>query len=118
MIRAVTILLLAQLAGEAGVRLLGLPLPGPVLGMLLMVVALAAIGRAAPALQGTADSFLRNLSLLFVPAAVGIVQHGAILAEHGLALILSLLVSTLVTLAVSAAVFRVVAARLQARRPA
>lgn len=111
MIRALTLLLLAQLSGEVIVRLLAVPLPGPVLGMGLMFIALAALGRTESALEQTADALLRNLSLLFVPAAVGVVQHGAILSRYGLSLAVALLVSTFLTLVVTASVFRLASRR-------
>ena len=118
MIHALTLLLLCQLAGEAIVQAIGLALPGPVLGMIILFAGLLALGRAAPALEATSDGILRNLSLLFVPAAVGVVQHAAVLRQHGLALFLALLVSTVLTLVVTAAVFRLVARRLEARKAA
>lgn len=116
MIRALTLLLLCQLAGEAIVQALGLALPGPVLGMILMLAGLMLLGRAAPELEATADGILRNLSLLFVPAAVGVVQHAAVLRQHGLVLFVALFISTVLTLIVTAAVFRLVARRLEARK--
>lgn len=116
MIRALTLLLLCQLAGETIVQALGLALPGPVLGMIILFAGLLLFGRAASELEATADGILRNLSLLFVPAAVGVVQHAAVLRQHGLTLFVALLVSTLLTLVVTAAIFRLVARRIEARK--
>jgi holin-like protein len=88
MIEALLILLFCQLLGEALVHALALPLPGPVAGMMLLFLALLWRGRKTPGeahvpepLADTTDALLRNLSLLFIPAAVGIVQHTGILRE-------------------------------------
>ena len=64
LLHGLAILLLCQSAGEAAVRLLHLPLPGPVLGLLLLMVALGWQRLRAPAGQA-ADALLQHLSLLF-----------------------------------------------------
>jgi holin-like protein len=116
MIQALTLLFLCQLAGEVAVRGLGLAFPGPVLGMALLFVGLLGAGRSAPALDAAADGILRNLSLLFVPAAVGVVQQIGLIAANWAAILAALAVSTVLTLLVTVATFRAVA-RL-GRRPA
>ena len=105
MIEAVTLLLLAQLAGEAIVRALGLPVPGPVVGLVILAFILVARG-TTKALSDTAHALLRNLSLLFVPAGVGIMRQADAIAGNWLALSLGLIVSTVATLAVTALVFQ------------
>jgi holin-like protein len=114
MVRALTLLFLCQLAGEVLVRLAGLAFPGPVLGMGLLAALLAALRRPAPQLEAVADGVLRNLSLLFVPAAVGVTEQAGLIAANWAAILAALLVSTLLTLVVTVAVFRAVA-RLQVR---
>jgi len=99
------VLLLCQSLGEAASRLGHWPLPGPVLGMLLLVLLLnwpplrALVGRAA-------DGLLAHLSLLFVPVGVGVVTHLALIAQHGLRMALTLVLSTLAGLAVTALVLQ------------
>jgi holin-like protein len=112
MIESLVILLFCQLLGEALVHALGLPLPGPVAGMMLLFLAMLWRGRKVPgqpqvpqALADTTDALLRNLSLLFIPAAVGVVQHTGILRESGLAIAVSIVVSTVLAMAVTALVF-------------
>ena len=109
MIRALTLLLTCQLAGEVLVRAAAVPLPGPVLGMLFLFMLLFFRRSSWPGLDVTADTLLRNLSLLFVPAAVGVVQHAATLSAYWVALSAALVVSTVLTLIVTASVFRLVA---------
>ncbi len=114
MIQALTLLFACQLAGELVVRTMALAFPGPVLGMALMVAGLAWVGRTSPALDQVADGLLRNLSLLFVPAAVGVVQQAGLIAQNWLAISAALVVSTVATLLVTVFTFRATA-RLQAR---
>ena len=122
MIAAIAGLLLCQLIGEVLVRALALPLPGPVAGLVLLFGLLAWRGRGAEpsvpeGLVQVADALLRNLSLLFIPAAVGVVQYLALLREHAGQIAIAIVVSTLVTLVVTAVVFRFVS-RLHAFRHA
>jgi holin-like protein len=112
MIESLVALLACQLAGEALVHGLALPLPGPVAGMVLLFLGLLWRGRnrdaeaAVPAaLADTTDALLRNLSLLFIPAAVGIVQHVPILRASGWAIAVSIVVSSMLAMAVTALVF-------------
>ena len=104
-IEAVTFLLMAQLAGEAMVRALELPIPGPVIGLVLLAAILAWRG-ISPGLRDVAHGLLRNLSLLFVPAGVGIMRQTDAIAGNWLALSAGLIVSTVATLAVTALVFQ------------
>jgi putative effector of murein hydrolase LrgA (UPF0299 family) len=98
-------LLICQLAGEAVVRLMSLPIPGPVVGMALLFVLMLGRAPLPAALDETADGLLRNLSLLFVPAGVGVVQHLDRLGVDGLRLIAVVVLGTVITLAVTASVF-------------
>lgn len=111
MLSAITQLLLFQLAGEPLARGLELPVPGPVLGMVLLFAMLVLRGGVDGELQHTAQSLLQHLSLLFVPAGAGIMLHLHRVADEWLPLTLSLLVSTFVTLAVTALVMRLFAPR-------
>ena len=99
------LLLGCQLAGELLSRALALPLPGPVLGIGLVLLLLAL--RWGQGLIGAAsDVLLAHLSLLFVPVGVGVITHLDRLAAHGLALVAVLLLSTWIGLAVTALVLR------------
>jgi len=118
MLQAFALLLLSQLSGEGITRGLGLPVPGPVIGLVLMAIGLLIAQRVdfvrtetieETALGRTATGLLGHLSLLFVPAGVGIVQHGGTLLRNGVAIAVALVVSTVLALAVTAVVFRAVA---------
>ena len=117
MIYALTLLFFCQLAGEVAVHAAGVAFPGPVLGMGLIFAFLLARGRSDPGLDAAADGLLRNLSLLFVPAAVGIVQQAGLIAQNWLAISAAILVSTVLTLVVTVYTFRTVALRIAKDRP-
>lgn len=102
MIGALALLLILQLMGEVLVRLTGAPLPGPVAGMLLLFLGLCWREALPEELRLTAEFLLAHLSLLFVPAGVGVIQYGALLAKEWPALVAALVVSTLLTVAVTA----------------
>lgn len=118
MIASLTLILLAQLLGEVGARAAGLPVPGPVLGMALMLGFLALRDRArsraerllpAPLVDGTLErtgrGLLANLSLMFVPAGAGIVGRLDVVRTQGIGLALVLVASTVVAIAVTALTF-------------
>jgi holin-like protein len=100
MIRHITILLCFQLTGEVISRALHLPLPGPVLGMALFLVALLVVPRLAEAIRQTGQALLSHLSLLFVPAGVGVVGHLDKLGTDGLPLLVAILISTVLSIIV------------------
>jgi holin-like protein len=89
-----TWLLVFQCLGEVLVRLLRLPVPGPVIGMALLFAALAWRGGPSAELRGTAQSLLQHLSLLFVPAGVGVMLHLQRMADEWLPLVVALVAST------------------------
>jgi holin-like protein len=109
MLPALAALLLCQLAGEAMVRALDLPVPGPVVGMVLLFALLIAKAPLPAMIQDTSDGILRHLSLLFVPAGVGLVNNLDRLGSDGLKLFLVVLLSTAIALACTALVFAGVA---------
>ena len=124
MIASLSLILLCQLAGEIIVRGLVLPMPGPVLGLLFLLLLLLARDRLqilargplqADGVENASRGLLANLSLLFVPAGVGVVQKLDLIAQHGIAVAAVLAISVVVTLLVTVATF-LLANRLLARR--
>ncbi len=108
MLGGLLLLLGCQLAGEAIVRGLGVGVPGPVLGMALLALILLARPKLHATAAPVANTLLANLSLLFVPAAVGVVQVLPLLAAEGVAIAAAILVSTVASLVVTALTFRAV----------
>jgi len=98
-------LLLCQSAGEALTRLLHLRLPGPVIGLLILLVLLRWRVVRQP-VEAAADALLAHLSLLFVPVGVGVMTHLGLISQYGLRLLVALVLSTWIGLAVTALVLR------------
>lgn len=111
MVATLTLLLVFQVIGEIVAFGLSLPVPGPVIGMALLFLALMLKGGVGPEIRHSAQGLLQHLSLLFVPAGVGVMLHLDRLADEWLALTLSLLVSTVAALVVTAGVMAFVARR-------
>jgi holin-like protein len=122
MLLSLGLILLCQLVGEAIAYGTSVPVPGPVIGMALCVLLLLGrdrIGRRVPvelrdgAFEQTGRGILSHLSLLFIPAGVGVVQRLDVLAGNALAIGLALVASTVLSLAVTAWVFSFVARRTE-----
>jgi putative effector of murein hydrolase LrgA (UPF0299 family) len=101
MLEMLAILLIFQLIGELTVVALELPLPGPVIGMALLFVGLIIYGHVPQQLGDVSRGLLDQLSLLFVPAGVGVMTHLNLLGQQWLPLSASLIISTIVTLALT-----------------
>jgi putative effector of murein hydrolase LrgA (UPF0299 family) len=123
MIASLGLILLCQLAGEVIVRGLALPMPGPVVGLVFLLLLLLARDRFAVLARGplqqdgvenASRGLLVHLSLLFVPAGVGVMQKLDVVADHGIAIAAVLAISVVVTLLVTVTTF-LAASRLLAR---
>ena len=100
-----TWLLVFQCAGEALVRLTGWPIPGPVAGMALLFAALLLRKKAPDALTVAAGGLGQHLSLLFVPAGVGVMMYVAQVTDEWLPILAALFVSTVLAIAATALAF-------------
>lgn len=114
MLKPIALILACQLAGEAMAHGFGMPVPGPVIGLLLLFGLLLATGstdggvldaRPDGTLGGLADKILGMLGLLFVPAGVGLVDHLGLLSGNALGFAAVLVVSVVVTLLVTVVTF-------------
>jgi holin-like protein len=105
-IQGLAVLLLFQSLGEVIAQLSGAPVPGPVIGLVLLLAALVwrqrrGAGEWAPLAQA-ADGLLAHLSIFFIPAAVGVMLYWEPLAREGLAWIVAIVASTVASIAVTA----------------
>lgn len=105
MLQTFGLLLGCQLLGEVAVRGFGLPMPGPVLGLVVLVLLLRLVPKLAEQLRPTTTVILANLSFLFVPAGVGVVGNFEVLLEDGLALLVILLLSTVLSMLATVGTF-------------
>ena len=106
MIRGFVLILLFQGLGEIISKVLGLPIPGPVIGLVALLITLLVRKRIDPDLDLVATAFSQHLGLLFIPAAVGVVMFAPRLSGHGLAITAILIISVVVSVAVTALVLR------------
>lgn len=106
-IYGVTVLLVYQLAGEVTVHFLKLPIPGPVMGMTMLFLTLLIRGSPGASLGTASSGLLSHLSLLFVPAGVGMIVHFERIVEEWLPITVALVGGTVVTMATSAGVMLV-----------
>ncbi len=106
MIGSIAALLILQLIGTIVIRLTGIPLPGPVVGMLLLFVFLLWRGATPGPMESTTRGLLSNLGLLFVPAGVGIITHLDAVADQWLALTITLVASAVIAIVVTAFTLR------------
>lgn len=101
---ALAILLMFQCLGEGAAHLFALSVPGPVIGMLLLLVSLLSWPRLADLMETTCWGILQHLSLLFVPAGVGVIAAAAQLQGDYAAILVALVISTTLAIAVCALV--------------
>ena len=106
MLAALATLLVFQTVGEVLSYALALPIPGPVLGMALLLAFLLVRERAVERLRPTCLELLKHLSLLFVPAGVGVMLHVARIAQEWVPIVVALLGSTALAIVVTALVIQ------------
>lgn len=83
-----------------------LPVPGSVIGMVLLTLLLLAKVADPERIADSANLLLENMSLLFVPAGVGLVLYGGVIGSNLIAILLSCMVSTFAVMAITAFVYR------------
>ncbi len=104
-LRGFALLLVLQAIGEVLSRSLALPIPGPVLGLALLLAALNLEFVRVP-VSAAAELMLAHLSLFFVPVGVGVITHLQLLSQHGIRLLLVIVLSTWIGIVVTAVVLR------------
>ena len=102
MLAYLTVIFCCQFVGELIVTAVQLPVPGPVVGMTLLFVGLLVRGSIPEDLAATADALIGNLSLLFVPAGVGVMLHANLVGRDWFPISVALVVSTTLTIVVTA----------------
>ena len=98
---AIFLLILLQLIGESIVQVSGLPIPGAIVGLILLYALLAWRGEIPGEMSRTSGFLLQNLGVLFVPAGVGVIAYLPLIADQWWVILLVLLVSVCATVAVT-----------------
>ena len=99
-------LLIFQFAGELIRVVTGLPVPGPVIGMVLLLIALLTKLPLPEGIHATSRKLLAYLGLLFVPAGAGIVTRLPLIGAHWLPIVIAVVGSTIITMVITALVMR------------
>ena len=103
MLKSVFIILLYQLIGELFQKFFGLSIPGPVIGLVLLLLTLLLIQkrqRVVPIkedLFNSAEILLNYLPLLFIPVGVGVVMHLSLLEDNLASVVFVIILGTLST---------------------
>ena len=100
MFGGIGILLLFLLAGEA-LALLGVPLPGNVIGMILITIALATGRLSMSRVERAAATLLDNLAFFFVPPAVGVIVHARLLGRNIVAVTVAVILAAVIVFVVT-----------------
>lgn len=101
MLLSIALFLLLQLTGEAISYALGLPVPGPVFGMLFLLIGFFISDTLIEKVRLTASVLLAHLALLFVPAGVGIIRHLDRIQSEWIAIAIILVIGTGITMVVT-----------------
>ncbi len=113
MLGPIFLILFLQVGGEAAQRYCALAIPGPVIGLMLLLMLLL-ITRSSKSQQltqfrtgfvDTASGLLRHLSLLFVPIGVGVIMHLKLLETHLVSVLIVILLGTVLTMIFTGYVF-------------
>ena len=100
MIKSLTIIFFFQFTGEALITALGLPVPGSVVGMVLLTLGLCLGWIKLEDVKPGADVLVKNLAFLFVPPGVGLMLYFDLIGRNWLAIGLSFFLSAFMVLAV------------------
>lgn len=111
MLQGILTLLLFQFVGECCVKLFALKIPGPIIGMVLLLLFLLFRKSSFPALDVTVSWLLRYLPLFIIPAAAGIITQIDTISKEAVAILSSLIVGTFLALAFSAKLIDVLISR-------
>ena len=102
MIRGLAILLIFQSIGEVVTKFIHGVLPGPVIGMILLLAFLVLRKNIAASIAIAADGLLAHLAIFFIPAAVGVMLYIGTLRSAGVAWLLAIVLSTVGAITVTA----------------
>jgi putative effector of murein hydrolase LrgA (UPF0299 family) len=111
MLKWMVVVLGLQFVGELSASLLELPIPGPVIGMILLFLLLLKLGGLPKDLNRLADGLLSNLYLYFIPATVGVTTHIALISNQWLPIVTAVVVSSVLAMIVAGWIMQGLAAK-------
>ncbi len=117
MLSTLALLFLFQFLGELLQRASGMPIPGPVLGMVGLLLFLIVRGRVEESWAIHSGHILRHLGLFYIPAGAGLMLYADVLAQQGLAILASLVLGTMLAFAFTAKLMQVLVRRSGGDKP-
>jgi holin-like protein len=102
MIYAIAAMLMCQLLGELIVHLTALPLPGTLIGMALLFISLALLGKVPDSLEKTSSALFRHMMLFFIPLVTGVMAHTNRVIAEWLPFLASCVLGAALTIAATA----------------
>lgn len=100
-LRQLAIILVICFIGEALNRLLNIPIPGNVIGMIILLISLLTGFIKVEAIEDITEFLLKHLAFFFVPAGIGVISSMDIIAENFLPMLAVILLSTIVVIVVT-----------------
>ncbi len=117
MLFGILALLLAAFAGDLISTFSGLPIPGTVFGILLVLIYLALYKKVPNSLKLVSDGLLKYLALFYVPAGVGLISYLDLLAQDWGKILISLLISSILTIGFVTLLLEKMIKRIENRNP-
>ena len=106
MLQGLITLIALQLVGECISHYGDLPIPGAIIGMLLLLIYLMFRGSVSESLTSTSQKLFPYLPLLVIPASVGVIQYGALLEKEGIAILAALVISLILSFIATPFIFK------------
>lgn len=106
MLQGIIVLIALQLIGETISYYLDIPIPGAIIGMVLLLLFLMFKGNVSESLSSTAQKLFPYLPLLLIPASVGVIQYGQLLEKEGIAVVSALVLSLVISFIATPLIFK------------
>ncbi len=107
MYRGLAIIFGFYFMGEVTAEIANLPIPGNVLGMIFLVLALGGGLINLKDVEKEAEFFIDNMSIMFIPPGVGVMLYFGLLRDEFLPIIGALGLSFVITLGVTGKIVEV-----------
>ena len=116
MLQGIITLVALQLLGETISFYFDIPIPGAIIGMVLLLGYLMLRGYVSRPLAETSGKLFPYLPLLLIPASVGVIQYGTLLEKEGIAVLAALVISLVISFIATPFIFRFLSTALK-RQP-
>lgn len=98
--------LAAAFVGDVLARVSGLPIPGPALGMAILMLFIALGGGRNAEVETLFDRIAPHMSIVFIPPAAGFISSLDLIAQHWLSVVVAVGVGTILAIAAAGLAFQ------------